>query len=161
MPAFRRGTYCVRTRLHMFAARLHDTQSTLFHDVLLSLPADYSPPLPYSELLDPELLLFSGSIYFEGREEERAYCCFLGLRPHPRIPPNTPDGATAATSTTFCGIFVPKKERAAFDGQLASRCRFEQNPIELAKAIVQTRLERLPTGSHLASILLRSTKNFD
>ena len=107
MPAFRRGTSCVRTRLHMFAARLHDTQSTLFHDTLLSLPADHSPPLPYSELLDPELLLFSGSIYFEGREEERAYCRFLGLRPHPRTTPNTPDGASAAASTTFCGSSCP------------------------------------------------------
>lgn len=86
IPLFRSGQ--VPTRLHMFAARLHERHSTLFHCPELTLPAG-SPPLPYSEVLDPELIVFSGSLYFESAQDEKAYCCFLGFLPLPRTEEHT------------------------------------------------------------------------
>ena len=59
IPLFRSGS--VSTRLHMFAARLYLRQSTLFHSAELILSPARTPALFYSELLDPELLVFSGS----------------------------------------------------------------------------------------------------
>ena len=80
IPLFRSGS--VNTRLHMFAARLHVRdvrQSTLFHSAELILPPACTPALPYSEMLDPELLVFSGSLYFESAQDENTYYCFLGF----------------------------------------------------------------------------------
>lgn len=53
------------TQLNMYAASLHDKQNILLRIPKLSIPANRSPLL-YCELLDAQLLVFSGSMYFTG-----------------------------------------------------------------------------------------------
>ena len=133
IPMFRSGALV--TQLRMFAARLHETQDLLFYTPELSIPPTSTQQLPYCELLDAELLVFSGTIFFS-ESELIAYCRFLGLpspqqipdqqnsafdgrKPHESVPPT---GSLADRSPELCAI-----------------CRFVQNPGELAKKIVELR----------------------
>ena len=62
IPMFRSGALV--TQLRMFAARLHEKQDLLFYTPELSIPPTSTQQLPYCELLDAELLVFSGTIFF-------------------------------------------------------------------------------------------------
>ena len=79
IPLFRSGAFV--TQLRMFAERLHEKQDLLFYTPELSIPATSTQQLPYCELLDVELLVFSGTLFFADRRQLLAYCRFLGLPP--------------------------------------------------------------------------------
>ena len=153
IPMFRSGELV--TQLRMFAARLHEKQDLLFYTPELSIPP--LRQLPYCELLDAELLVFSGTLFLSEREL-LAYCSFLGLSP----PQQTPDQKNAAFNSCESDDSTPAAEKqrklaaslAESSPQLNVICRFTQNPRELAKRIVELRFGLIPRGSHAESILL-------
>ena len=138
------------TQLRLFAARINDTQETLLHNMELSIPP--INPLPYCDLLDSQLLVFSGSMYFADRREQLAYCHFLGLLPRQR----TAEQQAAFDRGELHGSFVPTTLRATIAPPVAALCHFAHNPTEFAKKMVETRFDRLPSSSHVSAILLKS-----
>ena len=145
IPLFRSGSLV--TQLRMFAARLHEKQDLLFYTPELTIPATSTQQLPYCELLDAELLVFSGTIYFACRRELLFYCSFLGLPP-----------SFQAFEDDF--VLPPKNLRkqsvngADSSSEMLVIRRFSQNPRELAKRIVELRFGPIRRGSHVESILL-------
>ena len=145
IPMFRSGSLV--TQLRMFAARLHEKQDLLFYTPELTIPATSTQQLPYCELLDAELYVFSGTIFFAGRRELLAYCSFLKLP----LPLQTPEDDS---------VSPPKKLRtqsvngADISSEMLVIRRFSQNPRELAKRIVELRFGPIRRGSHVESILL-------
>ena len=139
IPMFRSGALV--TQLRMFAARLHETQDLLFYTPELSIPPTSTQQLPYCELFDAELPIFSGTIFFS-ESELIAYCRFLGLPPPLRIP----DQQNAAFDSCDPHNYSvpPTGSLADSSPELYPICDFVQNPGELAKTIIELRFGSTP-----------------
>ena len=151
IPMFRSGALV--TQLRMFAARLHKKQDLLFYTPELSIPPTSHRQLPYCEMHDAELLVFSGTLFVADRRELLAYCRFLGLPP----PLQTPEQQNYAFDTREPNDSIPLPVSAnEVDSSSELPLSRFQNPRELAKRIVEIRFGRIPRGAHIESILLKS-----
>ena len=108
----------------------------MFYTSELSIPP--LRQLPYCELLDAELLVFSEMLFLSEREL-LACCSFLGLSP----PQLTPDQKNTAFNIREPDDSTPPSKKlrklsassVESSPELSVICRFTQNPRELAKRI--------------------------
>jgi hypothetical protein len=127
------------TQLRMFAARLHETQDLLLYTPELWIPPSITPSIPSlirllnCELLDAEILIFSGTISF--LENER---CSLGLDPDQKHVSHNQNSPVEHECTSLKTTSARSKS-----------CRFAENTRELAKRIVELRFGPIPRLSFI------------
>lgn len=106
-----------------------------------------------------QICVFSSLMYFADKEEQNAYCEFLGVIPKPW----TKEQQEAFNDGFIeeCG-YVPIRERNYPEtvSQCVSQCKFKSNPIDLAIKLIKAHHQQLPKDCRVASILNRGTKTF-
>ncbi|CAF1073549.1 unnamed protein product, partial [Rotaria magnacalcarata] len=149
----------MQTTLRLLLPRTRRDQSTLFNARTLTIPPlissdpdipDYSIPI---ELL-VALFAFNGTIYFENKREQDAYCKFLGLclKPRNEIETNTFDKGWISIDG-----FVENLEHRQ---QLQlHQCRFSSNPLSFIRKLTENRNQaHTPLSSHVGSIIINAIK---
>lgn len=159
MPFFRSPLH-LRPRgatLRMFAPRISPGQDVLFHSAELAVPSSHYPPPLLAPDAAANLFVFSGCTYFCGREEQDAFCEFVGYIPRPPAGPGTEEEEKAFENGWTVNGFVKPDHRQI----LATACRFRDNPDKLVGGIIQRRLELFSPLSHVSSVLVEGRKVFD
>lgn len=145
LPIFRSSQQSI---LYMFCPKLSMSQSSLLNDRNLQLPSKPSNVnIPLSIAM--QIGMVAGSMYFNDRDEETAYCNFMGFIPRPRSAKNQQafeEGAIASNG------FVPVEHRYRFD-ELAATCQFFSNPDKIAIGIIERRHGYLSAKSHISRLL--------
>ena len=103
-----------------------------------------------------QLFVFNGTLYFESNDEQKAYCQYLALCHKPR---------TKTEEEAFEKRWI---DVDGFVSDLEYRCHlkidqalFIPNPLTFVKEIIENRNNsHTPMTSHVASIILNSTKIF-
>lgn len=146
-PTFRAPT-TTKATLHMFCAKLSQSQNTLINQKALQIPnRPHTHEIPMNTYV--QLTVFAGSTYFGSVEEQSAYCNFIGAIPNPR----TVDQQMAfETGEIMSSGFVQKRHRHRFP-DLEMVCRFEQNPTDTIIKIIERRHGSLPKRSHTRQLL--------
>lgn len=131
--------------LHMFSAKLSQSQSTLINNQTLQLPSNSAA---YTIGLNTivQLSMFAGSMYFDNAAEESAYCNFIGVIPRPRT--EEQQKAFEAGYITNSG-YVSLQHRQHFPDLL---CRFKENPDKITIGIIERRHGYSRKRSHVAQI---------
>jgi len=154
LPKFRRGV--TKAILHMFAPTLYPEQESLLMCKDLILPLrNLSLRVPQLNLLNAELMFFSGSYYFGNKEEQDFYCDCLGFVPHPRS--DKEQEAFEKEYVEHNGFVIPCYRKDVSD-KIARYCGFKQNPEKLLVGIIERRHELLPKMSHTAQVIYQRTK---
>lgn len=131
--------------LHMFSAKLSESQSKLINDGALQMPASATDAtIPLNTIA--QLSMFAGSMYFDSREEESAYCSFMGIIPKPRTAEQ--DQAFELGYINDSG-YVPQRNRIHLPELM---CRFEENPDRIALGIIERRRGVSCKRSHVKQI---------
>ncbi|CAF4824442.1 unnamed protein product [Rotaria sp. Silwood1] len=149
----------MQTTLRLLLPRTRRDQSILFNTRTLTIPPlisfgpeilDYSIPI---ELL-VALFAFNGTIYFENKREQDAYCKFLGLCLKPRN-----EIETNAFDNGWINIdgFVENLDHRQ---QLQlHQCRFSSNPLSFIRKLIENRNQaHAPLSSHVGSIIINAIK---
>ncbi|CAM2730268.1 unnamed protein product, partial [Rotaria socialis] len=134
-------------------------QSTLINARTLTIPPlissdpeipDYSIPIG----ILVALFAFNGTIYFENKREQDAYCKFLGLCLKPRN-----ETETNAFDKGWISIdgFV---ENLEYRQRLQlHQCRFSSNPLSFIRKLTENRNQaHAPLSSHVGSIIINAIK---
>lgn len=150
LSTFRRSD---ESSLYMYRPRLCDIHNDLTdnRDLRVSGRAN---TVDISEDDSAQIKMFSGAMYFRNETEQNAYCNFLGLIPRPR---------TSQQNDAFeKGLikpngFVPPEHRHEL-AEFVGKCTFEENPIIIARRLIEAHHGYLRKGSNVASILERGIK---
>ncbi|KAJ3037549.1 hypothetical protein HDV00_001594 [Rhizophlyctis rosea] len=156
----------VESTLHMYARRTRRDQSMLHDEAGLILPIRPTPSFYFGPSdsttpvipprLQAQVAAFSGSLYFGGRDEEDAYCDFLGFYPRPW------DGVENYRETGVIGNdgYTDPERRAELGGEIALS-RFWSNPSNVMMKLIHARNAGVPPGNaHATSILLKNRREF-
>lgn len=128
----------------MFSAKLSELL-LLINDKALQIPASSTAAtVPLNTIV--QFSMFAGSLYFDSREEESAYCSFMGIIPKPR----TAEQKKAFESgyITASG-YVPLRHRYHFPDLM---CRFQENPDKIPLGIIERRHGLSRKRSHVGHI---------
>ncbi len=156
LPLFHKS---LRSVLMTYRPRLSQFHSNLLHDKPLQVTGlNKSNPDDKIELDDEvQIAMFAGSMYFQREIEQEAYCSFMGLIPSPR----TPDLELAFEE----GVISPNsyvssenRQHSHAVARFVKKCKFTENPVELAIKIIEAHHTFLRKESHVSAILDRSTK---
>lgn len=146
MPIFREN--CATT-LHMYSPRVSPEQNNLKNVRQLQLPIR-TTAIQIKGMIEAQLSAFSGNIYFANRNEQRIYCNFLGIIPRPRSYEH--QQAFENRHILLNGFVRP--EHRTISAEIQKNCRFENNPEDLIRKIVDRRHGFLPRMSHVALIVI-------
>lgn len=133
LSMFRNSVNCV---LHMYSPRLAQTQSSLLNRVGLRITGKCNATVRnITALNEAQLALFSGSMYFQTKQEQSNYCNFMGIIPRPRTERENELFNSGVISSSG---FVEKNNRSHFE-HLSAMCKFNRNPDALAVGIIERR----------------------
>lgn len=155
LPLFRKSTKSV---LLTYRPRLSQFHSNLLHEKSLQVTGLNSNPDDGIELDDEvQIAVFAGSMHFESDVEQESYCSFMGLIPSPRTPALElafEDGIISPNS------FVPLEHRKHSNNvaRMVKKCKFSENPVDLAIKIIEAHHSFLRKESHVSAILEKATK---
>lgn len=104
-----------------------------------------------------QIKMYSGSMYFNSDAEQNAYCNFLGLISRPRTPQQEMAFEEGIIQPNG---FVPVENRQHSTAVIKSidKCKFRQNPVDLAIQLIEAHHEFMRNESHASSILQRGSK---
>lgn len=151
LPTFRQSRVAI---LKMYRSRLSESHNNLLHVAALQVTAMDKASAQIDIDDEIQFSVFSGSMYFQRREELKTFCNFLGLIPNC----NTPTLREAFEQQIIeTKGFVPFKNRqhSAEIAECVGKCRFKNNPIDFLIKLIETRYYSLPKAAHVASILNR------
>lgn len=155
LPTFRKST---NSTLFMYRPRLSHLHSNMIHETELQLTATSTSSNEIQVEDEVQINVFAGSMYFDNEAEQEAYCNFLGLVPKPW----TRDQEKAHVRGLIDGNkFVCTDYRNNFLEEIVpgiQRCKFNDNPTDLAIKLVKAHHQFLPKDCHVASILNRGLK---
>ncbi|CAF4349773.1 unnamed protein product [Rotaria sp. Silwood2] len=149
----------MQTTLRLLLPRTRRDQSILFNTRTLTIPPlissdpeipDYSIPI---EVL-VALFAFNGTIYFENKREQDAYCKFLGLclKPRNEIEINAFDNGWI----NIDGFVENLDHRQQLQ---LHQCRFSFNPLIFIRKLIENRNQaHAPLSSHVGSIIINAIK---
>lgn len=153
MPVFKNSK---RAALHMFRPKLSKHQSNLLHETSLRVTGINDPP-SINANDEAQIVVYSGSMYFDSEVQQNAYCNFLGLIPRPRS-----DQHEAAFQQGIIkpNGFVPSENRhhSGAISDAVDKCKFRKNPVDLVIKLIETHHQLVREESHAAFILKRGTK---
>lgn len=135
--------------LHMFSAKLSQSQCTLINNKALQIPSiPTAPTIPMHTFV--QLSMFAGSMYFENAEEQSAYCSFMGMIPRPRT-----DEQQYLFESGYINNngYVPLRYRDHFPDLM---CRFKENPDKITIGIIERRHGYSRKRSHVSQIIVEA-----
>ena len=146
------------TTLRLVLPRIKRIQSIFVNTLPLTIPPTINVSnendiylIPMDRLV--QLFLFNGTIYFDNIEEQTMFCQCLSLCPKIR---NEIEEKAFQSHKIDTDGFVPCEHR---DELQIIHTRFEKNPIDFVKQILEIRNNIYPTAiSHVGSIILNAFK---
>eukprot|EP01029_Cantina_marsupialis_P013373 TRINITY_DN295_c3_g1_i1.p1 TRINITY_DN295_c3_g1~~TRINITY_DN295_c3_g1_i1.p1 ORF type:complete len:1002 (-),score=369.10 TRINITY_DN295_c3_g1_i1:614-3583(-) len=156
-------------QLHMFLSRvLNESQNILYNSPSLCIPCkpsscqigslevQHEDKLVRGDFL-AELMVLSGSLFFENASEQRNYCNFLGLCPRPR---NERLQKLLDSGHISRDGFVIPENREFVNRHMSKVCHFRDDPIEMVLTILHIHGHKTDSSlSHVGRVLLRSHKH--
>lgn len=142
------------TTLRMYSPRLNPDPSinTMINCKSLQMPFN-SDTSDIDGLIESQLSLFSGTIYFNNKLEMENYCTFLGIIPSPFT--QQYQKAFDKGLINFNGFVRPQHRHICEN--LRKSCPFKKNPDKLVRQIIERRHGFLPKNSHVAKIVIEGT----
>ncbi|XP_031624364.1 uncharacterized protein LOC116341417 [Contarinia nasturtii] len=152
LPYFRRSH---KSTLYMYRPRLCNLHSDLLdnHDLRISARTE---TVDIDENDSAQIAVFSGSMYFRNETEQNAYCHFLGLIPRPRT--SEQNDAFEKDIIKPNGFVPPEHRQLESTIEYVGQCKFKENPVNVAKSLIEAHNGFLRKESHAAFILGRGTK---
>ncbi|KAL9651875.1 hypothetical protein ABK040_000221 [Willaertia magna] len=146
-------------KLHMFSPRLRPNQRMFYNEACFTIPSMFNNSTAHYHIINycfAELMLYSGSLYFNSMEEQQTYCDLLGICPKPRSEKEELLFESGAIDTFG---FVLPEHRASISKSLSEKCIFKQNPLDFARKLIEIH-ERNSTfnGSHVFDLLMKCKK---
>lgn len=155
VPLFRKSN---RSTLMCYRPRLSQFHSNLMYERPLQVTAQNANPDDHMGMEEEaQIAMYSGSMYFNSEMEQDAYCSFMGLIPSPR----TPDLEMAFEEGYITpNSYVPTENRrhSAAISRLVKKCKFNENPVELAIKLIEAHHVFVRKESHVSAILEKATK---
>lgn len=153
LPTFRKS---VNSTLLMYRPRLNNLQSNLIHEVGLQVTGQATPKVITIED-EVQIGIYSGLLYFGDEAEQNVYCGFLGLIPRPW---NTEQEMAFKKGIIDENGFIPFSKRNFSEASDfgVDKCKFKDNPMDLAIDLINAHHQMLPKNAHAASILNRRKK---
>lgn len=155
LPFFRKST---RSALLSYRPRLSQGHSNLLHDLQLQvsgMDANSDNKIGLDD--EVQIAMYAGAMYFTSEAEQNAYCGFLGLIPQPR--PVDLEIAYDEGYISPNGYVLPENRRhSSAIARCVKKCKFIQNPVELAIKIIESHHVFIRKESHAAAILEKCKK---
>lgn len=151
LPIFREKS---STTLRMYSPRqkLDPNINTMINCKALQLPFD-SHTSNVEGLVESQLSVFAGTIYFENKMQLENYCTFLGIIPSPY---NEKYQQAFDQGHISLNGFVRSQFRGICD-EIKNGCPFKKNPDKLVCEIIERRHGFLPNNSHVSKIVIEGT----
>lgn len=151
LPIFRENA---STTLHMYSPRLNPDPyvNTMFNCKALQVPF-HPHSMNIGGLIESQLSVFAGTIYFENKLEQENYCTFLGIIPSPFS--QKYQKAFDRGQITFNGFVPPRFQNIC--KKIEKNCPFSKNPDKLVRGIIERRHGFLPKNSHVSKIVIEGT----
>lgn len=142
------------TTLRMYSPRLKPDPNinTMINCKALQIPFDLHTP-DVTGLVESQLSVFAGTIYFENKTQLQSYCTFLGIIPSPF---NEKYQQAFDKGQINLNGFVRPQFRNICDA-IRNCCPFKKNPDKLICEIIDRRHGFLPNNSHVAKIVIEGT----
>ncbi|KAG4070394.1 hypothetical protein HA402_006536 [Bradysia odoriphaga] len=154
LPVFRKTK---NSALFMYRPRLSKLHSNLLEEAALQVSdMDMFEDVDIHD--EVQIGMYAGSMYFASEDEQNAYCAFMGLIPRPRATLELEQAAEKGIIQSKA--FVPMENRHQTEAieNCVGRCKFNDNPVDLAIKLIEAHHQTLIKESHVASILEQSTK---
>lgn len=151
LPIFRENP---STTLRMYSPRLKPDLNinTMINCKTLQLPFN-SETEDIEGLVESQLSVFAGTIYFENKVQVENYCTFLGIIPSPF---NEIYQQAFDKEQISLNGFVRPQFRSICD-HIKNGCPFKKNPDKLVCEIIERRHGFLPNNSHVSKIVVEGT----
>lgn len=155
MPAFRKST---KSALHMYRPRLSKYHSNLLGVTQLQITGTTSGTEMGVDIEhEAQIGMYAGSMYFASEAEQNAYCGFMGLIPQPR---SKEQEEVLVNGNIKSKGFVPLEYRRHPEAivKCVGKCKFEDNPVDMAIKLIEAHHQTLLKESHVATILEKGIK---
>ena len=145
------------TTLRLLLPRTKRDQLILMNNPVLAIPpSDYGAAFYQVPILSlVELFIFNGTLYFDTKEEQAAYCQCIAVCPKPRT--DTEEDAFEKGWIAMDGFVENLGYRCILQ---LRRCSFRSNPLLFIRKLIENRNNmHAPLRSHVGSIIMEATKH--
>lgn len=155
MPFFRKSK---NSALYMFRPRLSKYHSNLLHETELQITG--LDPIANGISIEHEVQIgmYAGSMYFASEAEQNAYCGFMGLIPRPRTSPELDEAFINGIIKSKGYVPHEYRQHPEAIANCVGKCKFHDNPVDMAIKLIEAHHQTLLKESHVASILEKGKK---